>query len=122
MLIRWSRSKQNILKVSLLLVTLVTVFIYLRLLKLHKEQGHNGSFLFQYNEIPLSEEEEQWENKIREYEQRIIPNLGNYGEPSYLLGKEKEEGENALKKVALNTVLSDRMPLDRILKDPRNIK
>lgn len=105
-----------------MLLTLVSVFIYLKLLNLDKKYGYNGSLLFKYNEIPLSEEEQNWENIIKEYEQKIIPNLGNYGEPAYLGEKEKEEGEKALKKVALNTVLSDRMPLDRILKDPRNIK
>lgn len=122
MLIRWSRSKRNFLKAILLLLTLVTVFIYLKLSKLHNEYGYNGVPFFKHNAIPLTEEEHKWEIQITEYERRIIPNIGNYGEPAYLQGKEKEEGEKALKKFALNTVLSDRMPLDRILKDPRNAK
>lgn len=121
MLIRWSRSKRNIIKAILLLLTLVLVFIYLKLLKLHKEYGYNGAFSL-YNQISLTEDQLKWEKQIQDYERRIIPNLGNNGEPSYLMGKDKEEGDKALKSVALNTVLSDRMPLNRTLRDPRNIK
>lgn len=72
--------------------------------------------------LQFTEEEWIWEKKIRDYESKIIPNLGNYGEPAYLQGEDKKKGEEALKKVALNTVLSDRMPLDRTLRDPRNKK
>lgn len=69
----------------------------------------------------LSEEEKVFERKLRDYESRMIEGLGDGGEPAYLPeGEEKEAGERALKAVALNTVLSDRMPLKRKLKDFRN--
>ncbi|KAG5882553.1 hypothetical protein JTB14_007160 [Gonioctena quinquepunctata] len=63
-----------------------------------------------------------FEKKIKDYESRIIPNLGDNGEPSYLDGNDAREGERALKTFALNTILSDRMPLNRKLRDPRNKK
>lgn len=46
--------------------------------------------------------------------------MGEYGEPSFLYGDEKVKGDLALKKKALNTVLSDRISLKRTLADPRN--
>lgn len=67
-------------------------------------------------------ENSEFERKILEYESRIIPGLGQYGEAAYLEGEDKEKGELMLKEVALNTVLSDRMPLDRKLRDPRHRK
>lgn len=48
--------------------------------------------------------------------------LGEEGEAAFLDGQDAIDGEKALKKFALNTVLSDRMPLDRELRDPRNSK
>lgn len=63
-----------------------------------------------------------FEKKLRDYERRIIPNLGDNGEAAFLDGTDAKEGEKALKKFALNTVLSDRMPLNRKLRDPRNKK
>lgn len=67
------------------------------------------------------QDREGWlERKLVKYERRIVPDLGQYGEPAYLVGREKEMGEKALKTVALNTVLCDRVPLNRTLKDPRN--
>lgn len=63
-----------------------------------------------------------YEQKLKEYESKIIPNLGDNGDPAYLDGKEAQKGEEALKTFALNTVLSDRMPLNRKLRDPRNKK
>lgn len=62
------------------------------------------------------------EQKLVDYESRIIPGLGDNGEPAFLDGVDASEGEKALKKWALNYVLSDRMPLDRKLRDPRNKK
>ncbi|VEN35240.1 unnamed protein product [Callosobruchus maculatus] len=63
-----------------------------------------------------------YENQLRDYENRIIPNLGENGDPAYLVGIDAKEGEKALKKIALNSILSDRIPLDRKLRDPRNKK
>ncbi|KAJ8916512.1 hypothetical protein NQ315_000154 [Exocentrus adspersus] len=63
-----------------------------------------------------------YEKKLREYESAIVPNLGDNGEAAFLDGADALKGEKALKTFALNTVLSDRMPLDRKLRDPRNKK
>lgn len=60
------------------------------------------------------------EQKLQEYESKIIPGLGDNGEPAFLDGIDAKEGDKALKTYALNYVLSDRMPLDRKLRDPRN--
>lgn len=62
------------------------------------------------------------EQKLVEYESKIIPGLGDNGEPAFLDGVDAKEGEKALKTFALNYVLSDRMPLNRKLRDPRNKK
>lgn len=71
--------------------------------------------------------DDSWENldspeekAIREYEARIIHGLGADGRAAYLNGEDKAMGELALKSVAINTVLSDRIPLDRPLRDPRH--
>lgn len=72
--------------------------------------------------LALSKDALLFEKQLKAYESRIILNLGRNGEPAYLQGRDKEMGEEALKKVALNTVLSDRMPLNRTLKDPRHKK
>lgn len=63
-----------------------------------------------------------FEKTLRDYESRIIANLGEGGDAAFLDGDDAKKGEIALKKFALNTVLSDRMPLDRKLRDPRNKK
>lgn len=63
-----------------------------------------------------------YEKALREYESKIIPNLGDNGEAAVLDGSDALKGEEALKTFALNTVLSDRMPLDRKLRDPRHKK
>ncbi|KAI7815448.1 polypeptide N-acetylgalactosaminyltransferase [Rhyzopertha dominica] len=118
MIVRCPRVKRNVLKSLLLLLTIITIYLYFKLLKV-PEFGDNG---ISRQSLQFTEEEWIWEKKIRDYESKIIPNLGNYGEPAYLQGEDKKKGEEALKKVALNTVLSDRMPLDRILRDPRNKK
>ncbi|KAF5285214.1 hypothetical protein FQR65_LT13329 [Abscondita terminalis] len=75
----------------------------------------------QYQRLRAIEDDNVFEIKLRRYESRIVPNLGNNGEAAYLEDPaEKKAGDKALKKVALNTVLSDRMPLNRTLRDPRN--
>lgn len=89
--------------------------MYLRRQKPQENKYRNARFKY-------SKEQETYEKQLREYESKIVPKLGEFGEPAYLEGKDKEEGEKALKKVALNTVLSDRMPLNRTLRDPRHKK
>ncbi|KRT82492.1 hypothetical protein AMK59_3039 [Oryctes borbonicus] len=103
--------KRTRIKLILLLVILGIVIIYFRLL-------FSGNF----NTIKYTPDIQILENKIREYEERMIPNLGDNGEPAHLTGEDKEKGDEALRNVALNTVLSDRMPLTRSLKDCRNKK
>lgn len=61
-----------------------------------------------------------YEKQIREYESHIIVGLGNEGRASYLDDSDKEFGQLSLKMLAINTVLSDRIPLDRTLKDYRH--
>lgn len=60
------------------------------------------------------------EKAIREYESKIIKGLGEDGKAAFLDGDEKALGELALKSVAMNTILSDRIPLDRPLRDMRH--
>lgn len=50
----------------------------------------------------------------------VVVGLGENGEPAYLHGKEKVEGEAALAKKALNIVLSNKISLTRKLRDIRN--
>lgn len=62
----------------------------------------------------------KYEGILQEYESKMITGLGNEGEPAYLDGEDRMKGEESLKTFALNTVLSDRMPLNRKLRDPRS--
>lgn len=61
-----------------------------------------------------------YEKQIRDYESHIIVGLGNEGRASYLDDADKEFGQLSLKMLSVNTVLSDRIPLDRTLKDYRH--
>ena len=76
------------------------------------------------NAVSYSAEELESMNKyelvIGEYESQIISGLGKYGKAAFLDGEAKEKGKEALKTFALNTVLSDRIPLDRPLGDYRH--
>ncbi|XP_041983699.1 uncharacterized protein LOC121736517 [Aricia agestis] len=67
-----------------------------------------------------SPEEELYEKLIREDEARIIPGLGENGEPAELTGEDKRLGEESEKKLAINVYLSDRISYNRTLKDHRN--
>lgn len=53
-------------------------------------------------------------------EDNVVPGLGENGEPAYLYGKDKLQGEATLAKKALNVVLSDKISLTRTLPDVRN--
>jgi len=53
-------------------------------------------------------------------EHNVVSGLGENGEPAYLYGKDKIQGEAALAKKALNVVLSDKISLTRTLPDVRN--
>ncbi|KAI4454710.1 n-acetylgalactosaminyltransferase [Holotrichia oblita] len=103
--------KRTRIKSVIILIILAAFVIYLKFL--HDNQA---------NKIIYPQDIQVFEDKIRIYESRIIPNLGNNGEPAFLDGDDKEKGDNAVKLVALNTVLSDRMPLNRSLQDNRHKK
>lgn len=120
MLLRCRQSRLKFFKILLVILALIVTLTYFKLLSYNVRQDPRVPYT--NSDVQLSKDEQVWEDKITEYEKRLVPGLGNNGEPSYLQGEEQSEGEKALKSVALNTVLSDRMPLDRRLKDPRNKK
>ncbi|CAG9857597.1 unnamed protein product [Phyllotreta striolata] len=116
MLLRCFRLKK--IHVRCIFVITVVAFSLLILPKLIREEPPDVKE--RYKRIDNSSG--TFELTLREYERRIVPNLGENGEPSYLDGEDAKRGEEALKKFALNTVLSDRLPLNRTLRDPRNKK
>lgn len=77
-------------------------------------------FLARDNDWELMKVLSDEEKHIREYESRIVQGLGADGKAAYLDGEDKTLGELALKSVAMNVILSDRIPLDRTLKDTRH--
>lgn len=87
-------------------VVLFLIFYFLRL------YANDQSWNVDYNNPE--------EKAIREYESKVIKGLGGDGKAAYLDGDDKTLGELALKSVAMNTILSDRIPLDRTLKDVRH--
>lgn len=107
MLLRCGRLKRIHIRLLILVAIVATVlFLYIRLLTV--EGGYEVGNVY--------------EVKLREYEAKIVAGLGDNGEPAFLEGKDAIDGDEALKTFALNTVLSDRMPLNRKLRDPRNRK
>lgn len=97
------------------LVLSVILFAFLFITKLNSKK-YSGTFTLDSNIT------DRFEAQLRDYESKIIPKLGDNGEPAVLEGKDAAEGEESLKKYALNAVLSDRMPLDRKIRDPRHKK
>lgn len=114
MLLKCPRIKRVYWKILSIILIFAFVSFYLKSF-LNEKRGPN-------NFKPISKLAQVYEKEVKDYEDRIIPLLGHNGEPAYLEGKDAKDGEEALKKFALNTVLSDRMPLDRKLRDPRNPK
>ncbi|KAK9754261.1 Glycosyl transferase family 2 [Popillia japonica] len=94
--------KRTRIKSVIILIILAAFLIYLKFL--HDNRA---------NKVVYPKDVQVFEDKILRYEAGIISNLGNNGEPAFLEGDDKEKGDNAVKAVALNTVLSDRMPLNR---------
>lgn len=118
MLIRCIRLKRIHIKLLFLLSVIVFVVIIIsKLSPLHETSNP----LIQPSKL-LQNRTNILEQKLVEYESKIIPGLGDNGEPAFLDGVDAKEGEKALKTFALNYVLSDRMPLNRKLRDPRNKK
>ncbi|CAH1118570.1 unnamed protein product [Phaedon cochleariae] len=121
MLVKCLRLKRKIHTRNILTVVLILIVMLFIFKLIDRESAENVNIKAQ--QLRLDSNSSQFlENKLRDYESRIIPNLGNNGEPAFLDGSDAKLGEKALKKFALNTVLSDRMPLDRKLRDPRNKK
>lgn len=117
MFIKCFRIRRGNLKLVIVFITLIAVIIYVRQLR----KG-NALLPMRLSGPGRGEEAARYEQFLREYEAKIIPNLGDDGMPALLEGAEREAGDAMLKKIALNSVLSDRIPLNRTLKDPRNPK
>ena len=113
MLVKCPRIKRVYLRFCFAVLIVVSIIIFLRLIAVEKGVAVTK---------PVFLNASVFEAKLQQYESRIIPNLGHHGESAYLEGSDAKKGEEALKKYALNTVLSDRMPLNRKLRDPRNPK
>lgn len=111
------RIRRGNLKYIVAIIILIGFVMFLRQLSINSNLSPLLSSSSKYK-LVLNEHEKT----LRLYESKMIPNLGNNGEPAFLEGIEAKNGEAALKKIALNSVLSDRMPLNRTLKDPRNKK
>lgn len=119
---RCPRSRRNLLRFVVFVAATVALLTYFRLLLPNKGEEEDEEPMDEaaIMRMYLRDKTGFLERKIVQYERRIVPNLGHNGEPAYLEGKEKEMGEKALKTVALNTALCDRVPLNRTLRDPRN--
>lgn len=117
MFIRRTRIKKYLLRCIVCLLVILLIVYFAKSLNQLSNDIRKESL-----SLKLTSNEEIFEKVLNDYESRIIPNLGNLGEAAHLEGKDKEDGEKALKKVALNTVLSDRIPLNRTLRDPRHSK
>lgn len=116
MFLRCLRFKRQTIKYVLVVFLIVVLVLYIRKLQLPVNEAI-------INERQFDSHVNQYERQLILYESKIVPNLGNNGESAYLVSaEERDAGEKALKKLALNTVLSDRMPLNRTLRDPRNTK
>lgn len=118
---RCPRPRRNLIRFFVIVAAVIAVIYlyYWRLLRANdgdEQQMDEQALMRLYRQ-----NKDAWlEWKLRMYERRMVPNLGRDGEPAYLTGKAKEMGKKSLKKVALNTVLCDLMPLNRTLRDPRN--
>ncbi|KAK9886543.1 hypothetical protein WA026_016818 [Henosepilachna vigintioctopunctata] len=111
MFMRCGRNKKLHIRLLVFVFLLVWLVFYLKL----------------FNSKIVSEDERErallalkYESTLQDYESKIVPGLGDGGEPAVLEGDDQVEGEKSLKSFALNVVLSDKMPLDRRLRDPRN--
>uniref|UniRef100_A0A6P7FEL8 Polypeptide N-acetylgalactosaminyltransferase n=1 Tax=Diabrotica virgifera virgifera TaxID=50390 RepID=A0A6P7FEL8_DIAVI len=114
MLLKCIRLKK--IHVRCIFILVVTIFLVVLISKLIPKETP-----YKYSKLS-SNLSQIFEKRLRDYESRIIPNLGDNGEAAVLDGPDAKAGEEALKKFALNTVLSDRVPLNRKLRDPRNKK
>lgn len=117
---RCPRPRRNFARFLIFIVAVVALLTYFRLLLPKRDEDDEPMDETAVMKMYLSNKEGWLEREIARYERRILPNLGHDGEPAYLEGPEKQLGEKSLKTLALNTVLCDRVPLNRTLRDPRN--
>lgn len=61
-----------------------------------------------------------YESVIRETESKIVYGLGDNGEAVRLTGDEGREGDEVYKKKAFNLVVSNKVALNRTIKDARH--
>lgn len=118
MLLRRTRIKKYVLRFTVFVFVILLVTLFAKSINDSSKSSSN----LESRSLKLTAEQSGFEKIIREYELKAVPHLGDHGEAAHLEGKDKEEGEKALKSVALNTVLSDRIPLNRTLRDPRHKK
>ncbi|KAJ8956321.1 hypothetical protein NQ318_015059 [Aromia moschata] len=120
MLLKCIRLKRIYVKLAfVLLAVLFLLVLYVKLVPEVNSVVYPG--VYKHGKL-VSNLSNVFEQKLRDYESKIIANLGDDGDPAYLTGDDAKKGDESLKTFALNTVLSDRMPLDRKLRDPRNKK
>ncbi|CAL1675983.1 unnamed protein product [Lasius platythorax] len=125
--------KSLLLKLSICTLYLFSIFVIAREIfrannnsKSYKDQlpfprDNNNSQRQKDVDIALQRlQKERYEEQILKLEYNIVPGLGENGKPAYLYGKDKFRGEAALKKKALNVVLSNKISLTRKLPDIRN--
>ncbi|KAF2894288.1 hypothetical protein ILUMI_11880 [Ignelater luminosus] len=118
MFVKCRRHRVLIHKILLFMVTVIVLMFLIRELP---EREITSSKQIQNNIIDENDENDEYEIKLRTYESKIIPNLGHNGKEATLKDPEDNElGEKALKSVAMNYVLSDRIPLNRSVGDRRN--
>lgn len=125
--------KTLVLKLSFCILYIIGIFIIARQIfrvndnsKSYKNQlpfprDDNNSQRQKDVDIALQRlQKERYEEQILKLEYNVVPGLGKNGEPAYLYGKDKSRGEAALKKKALNVILSNKISLTRKLPDIRN--
>ncbi|XP_044763841.1 polypeptide N-acetylgalactosaminyltransferase 1-like [Coccinella septempunctata] len=111
MLIRCGRLKKSHTRILVVSSLILWLIVYIKFFK---------TKILDENDETVALLSGRYESILQGYESKIIPGLGDEGEPAYLEGEDKKYGEKSLNIFALNTVLSDRMPLDRKLRDPRS--
>lgn len=112
---RCPRPRRNLVKCLLFLAAAAALVTYFRFLPEPRDSLQDVE-----SDLETSDRKSWLEGRIRDYERRTVPGLGRNGEAAHLEGEERAQGKIALKTVALDTVVCDRVPLNRTLRDPRN--
>lgn len=122
--------RKSLLKLSLCTLYIIGILVIVRQmfhtndnLRIYKARIDKKNFSQRQKDVDFALQElqnERYEKQISKLESNVVPGLGENGEPAYLHGKEKIQGEKALAKKALNVVLSNKISLTRQLPDIRN--